>query len=292
MKAVFVLLLALVGFSQTLGKMIVGGSPAPRGRYEWQVGLLSRPTATPYCGGVYVAPRIVFTAAHCPTPAYVMIGCLHWSEDCDRIPVTRGFMNPNYSSRPVPSYDSQVMVMSGPSSFRPIPHVADGTWAQFGEQGQDIPITVIGWGTTSSGGSQSANLLEVEVDSTTNQFCDDAYGSIDNTMLCAARAGKDACQGDSGGPIFVKCPNGADVLVGLVSWGYGCADPRYPGVYARMSAVSSFMEGIAQQLGQSTGNPPPLSDICGGPDFRIADPETLEVPELLVPENCLFGLLC
>merc|ERR1719253_2393926 len=50
-------------------------------------------------------------------------------------------------------------------------------------------------------------------------------------MLCAAREGKDACQGDSGGPLIDKITG---KLVGITSWGYGCADPNYPGVYAKV----------------------------------------------------------
>jgi trypsin len=63
---------------------------------------------------------------------------------------------------------------------------------------------------------------------------------ITNNMLCARDDGKDACQGDSGGPLYDK---ENDVLVGVVSWGVGCAIAEYPGVYARISTQVSA-EGL------------------------------------------------
>jgi len=56
-------------------------------------------------------------------------------------------------------------------------------------------------------------------------------------MICAGvpGGGKGACQGDSGGPLVV-----AGQLVGIVSWGVGCAEPDYPGVYSNFATLKSF----------------------------------------------------
>merc|ERR1712180_438098 len=71
-----------------------------------------------------------------------------------------------------------------------------------------------------------------------------AYGASEilDSMICAGlkEGGKDSCQGDSGGP-FVCEDTGSRYLAGIVSWGYGCARPNYPGVYTE---VSYFVDWI------------------------------------------------
>merc|ERR1712045_1011137 len=59
-------------------------------------------------------------------------------------------------------------------------------------------------------------------------------GDITKNMLCAGAPGKDSCQGDSGGPLVCKSGRKYEQW-GVVSWGYGCASPGYPGVYVRLS---------------------------------------------------------
>lgn len=60
-------------------------------------------------------------------------------------------------------------------------------------------------------------------------------------MFCASAAGKDSCQGDSGGPA-ISTVGTTKYLVGVVSWGYGCADPRYPGVYSNVSYARAWIK--------------------------------------------------
>ena len=95
------------------------------------------------------------------------------------------------------------------------------------------------------GGSATNDLQYVRVPAITNSQCNSAYGGdITDTMLCAGYpnvGGKDACQGDSGGP-FVCNDNGNAVIAGVVSWGIGCALPNYPGVYARVTPVLSWIQ--------------------------------------------------
>ncbi|KAG9405044.1 hypothetical protein AC1031_004145 [Aphanomyces cochlioides] len=98
--------------------------------------------------------------------------------------------------------------------------------------------------TTSSGGSQSNVLLEVEVDALENTKCASLLSgyTVDDTMICAGgKAGEDSCQGDSDGPLTVE-QDGSEKLIGVVSWGLGCAEADKPGVYGRISAARDFIE--------------------------------------------------
>ena len=68
-----------------------------------------------------------------------------------------------------------------------------------------------------------------------NEECNNSYtGSVTDNMMCAAKDFKDSCSGDSGGPLYDK---GENTVVGIVSWGNGCAKEGYPGVYARVSSA-------------------------------------------------------
>ena len=54
--------------------------------------------------------------------------------------------------------------------------------------------------------------------------------------------GKDACQGDSGGPATLgRNAEFTGTLVGITSWGYGCAYPKFPGVY---TDVAIYMDWV------------------------------------------------
>ena len=83
----------------------------------------------------------------------------------------------------------------------------------------------------------------VRVPAVTNAVCKSAYSdsAITDAMICARYPGRDSCQGDSGGP-FVCNNEGKAVIAGVVSWGYGCALPGYPGVYSRTTHVLDWIK--------------------------------------------------
>ncbi|XP_055700154.1 trypsin-1-like isoform X2 [Phlebotomus papatasi] len=103
-------------------------------------------------------------------------------------------------------------------------------------------LMVSGWGDTQNAHESRNQLRAAKVPKYNDKACNDAYkgfGGITERMMCAGvlEGGKDACQGDSGGPLTWD-----GVVVGVVSWGYGCAKPRYPGVYSRVSAVRDWIK--------------------------------------------------
>lgn len=261
---------------------IVGGQAADEGEYPWQVAITSGSGSSQYCGGTLVDSVTVVTAAHCmggllgvplvddlvnlvlPPAVYVLVGTNRLSSGGESIEASEIFVHPEYDG----DHDVAILKLSSPSQL--------GTplaYAHPGDEGLYAPgtmATVTGWGDTSDGGSGSDELREVQVPILSDAQCAGYYGTSTDgpTEVCAGypQGGKDSCQGDSGGPFIV--PAGAGwLLVGVVSWGQGCAQPNAPGVYAEVAALADFIDqyaggpGSARSAASAAG---PLPGPAGG----------------------------
>lgn len=109
-------------------------------------------------------------------------------------------------------------------------------------------VTVTGWGVMAEEEGRISNALNVvEIPVVSLEECKVAYGQrVGKDHVCAGlkEGGKDSCQGDSGGPLF-RQRGGQRELVGVVSFGYGCAQAGSPGVYTK---VSHYIDWIKQNL--------------------------------------------
>jgi len=244
--------------------LIVGGTEAPEGRFPYMANLASG-SGSIFCGGSLIAPNVVLSAAHCAGTDKIFVS--RWdltsnSEEFEEFDVVEEVPHPEYNSN---TMDKDVMLLrlGGSSSTAPVRIDAAGS-----DDGVDLPLNeefsqelnVMGWGTLSSGGSTPPRLMEVGVGYVPNNVCDSNYAweTISGAMMCAASPGKDSCQGDSGGPLIIKGNSAAeDFQVGVVSWGYGCAQAGYPGVYARISAVRSWIDTQLSTWGVTLPEPCP-----------------------------------
>ena len=188
---------------------ILGGVPAPDGKYPFNVGLRLS-WGLQLCGGTLINDRYVLTAAHClawgmgATNMRLHIG----SHDEKDQGVVRRVKTLKYhikydSSNDSSDYDVGLIEMDRPVEDVEKICLADNPRDLF----EDEKATVIGWGLTNYQGSNADHLREVNVTVDANEDCNKAYnGNITPNMLCAGEDidGKDACQGDSGGPLFVR----------------------------------------------------------------------------------------
>jgi len=240
---------------------IVNGQPVnPSDKYPFMV-------KAGGCGASLVGPYTLLCAAHCSTAFNtVYIGRHNLNDNTETYEthqVAERVVHPDYKSQTSIDHDFMMVRLVEPSSYTPVELNANLI-------GDDVELTVMGWGTTSSGGSASSILLEVDVDSLSNAECKTKYGASDITddMICAGRTANgvtyDSCQGDSGGPIIDKA---SGKQVGVVSWGAGCADPNKPGVYSRVSDQLSWIESYID-LWADGGPPAPAPAPCDDvPDF-------------------------
>jgi trypsin len=228
---------------ETRAKQIVGGTAAAAGEFPYIVSL-SR-SGSHFCGGSLIDSTTVVTAAHCSTgvtasSVRVRAGSLQWASGGTQVGVSRITYHPSFSSS---TLNNDVAVWKLSTAIPASSTVGYVTLpAQSYDPASGSTTTVAGWGVTSeSSGSLPAALRKVSVPVISRATCRAQYGTSDITdnMFCAGleAGGKDSCQGDSGGPII----NSAGALVGVVSWGSGCARPDLAGVYTRIGNYVSWI---------------------------------------------------
>merc|ERR1712071_14535 len=232
---------------------IVGGVETEENEYPWQVGIISSSSASrPFCGGTLISSREVLTAAHCTvggTANYVLLGEHDVTKDDGekRVRVCSRDDHPSYNAGTT-NNDFSVLHLCESVAFQSDIRPACLP-SSSGINYDNREAVVSGWGTLSSGATSTpSKLMEVTVQTMTNSQCttgSNIYSSsqITSKMLCAANPGKDSCQGDSGGPLVTKETSGYFTLIGVVSWGYGCAQSNAPGVYARVTSELSWIKG-------------------------------------------------
>lgn len=245
------------------GQFIVGGSEAKANSWPWMCSL--ERNQGHICGGSLIKNRagnfFFITAAHCVTNADFNAGRYrvrcgvhnrHATNEANvQILSLRAlYRHPSYSSSTY-RYDVAIFALnSNPTQTNavqavclPITHYED-----YGSGNTREDCVVTGWGTLYSGGPSPSVLHEVHKPIVSDSVCATAYGTSFHalTMMCAgnyASGGQDACQGDSGGPLVVL-RGGVWKLAGVVSWGYGCAQPGYPGVYTDTYNMKTWINDI------------------------------------------------
>lgn len=223
--------------SERVQPRIVGGTLAGAADNPFQVGLMNKAVAddfqSQFCGGTLIRPNVVVTAAHCSDfvtagEVQVLTGSRNLDGTGTRHDVTRIAIPARWNEDTF-DFDVAVWILSTPANGIQLASVP----AADPSAGTDLLIT--GWGTLTEGGSYPTSLYKATVPMVSRSNCNDANsygGDITLRMVCAGfdAGGVDTCQGDSGGPL-----TRGNQLIGITSFGDGCARPNKPGVYTRVS---------------------------------------------------------
>lgn len=250
---------------------LAGGSPADTMRYPF-VAALSRTSGSErvyFCAGTLIAPDWILTAAHCFSArggARIGIAGL-WAEvggswlrevpEEAQVAVERIFVHPRYDGA---SQDNDLALVRLARPAGPL--IAD---LATGPRADPARATVLGFGafyegslartaTLRSGAlaaQLSDRLRQAAVRTIAPAVCAERLGiggaGTGAFQICAGAGRDESCVGDSGGPLVAEGPSGADRVIGVVSFGSGCAGDLPVTVYTRVSAYADWIAETMRQ---------------------------------------------
>lgn len=276
---------------------IIEGEAAVKGRFPYMVSLTQRNALQ--CGGTLIAPDVILTAAHCMSEIFgAEIGRYNIT-DATETYETHVFQttvpHPLYfaqSAGDVDEFDYLLIKIYDVST--------NGTILKLNTDpsipsAENTELTVLGWGKPDVNTTEPRSdvLQTAELFYIPNDECSNSVGIVQDSpvnysdrviplTLCAADfdEGDDACTGDSGGPILLEGTSvESDVQLGVTSYGFGCAHPTLPGIYARVSAVDEWIRENVCTLSLQ----PPSNFNCSNRTSDDSEPDaTGELVNLLV----------
>ncbi len=225
---------------------IIGGEPANTSDWKFIASLVRKGQPTSighFCGGSFLGGKYVLTAAHCveglnADDIDIVLGLYDQNNESQsqRIAVNNIYSHNEYNSNTTNNDIALIELERNIDSATidlATPELLDSV--RVGDK-----LHVAGWGNTSTTDRIYPTVLQqVDLEYVDRATCQDLPGNYSNVSddgICAGYywGGKDSCQGDSGGPLIVD-DNGIDKLLGVVSWGDGCAQPNAYGVYANVA---------------------------------------------------------
>ncbi|CAF1023716.1 unnamed protein product [Brachionus calyciflorus] len=218
-----------------------------------------------YCGATLINRDTLLTAAHC-LPKYGSF-----------LPTVKAYLGYNDVSYVLKGFGTAEGIEVNSQSVKIHPEYDEDTFVndiaiiklakqvQFNEKIQpaclpssrtypdkiNLPVYAVGWGTTDPNVSKNIAILRnVKLTLYGKESCRTYTDFNIDIQICAGElaGGKDTCQGDSGGPLFFKDNYNNEeknVLLGITSYGQGCALKNTPGVYTR---VGNYLTWIRQNI--------------------------------------------
>ncbi len=230
------------------------------------------------CGGVYIGGDLVLTAAHCldnveafETARGVRMGTQNLKNNGVTFRIVAWQQHPGYVRGNPPLNDIALLRIAADNAPARRFRREQARIRILGTRPGDVPLgqgdrlRITGWGRTlarDSGGGEMArdgktlnhmSPILMQINQTPQ---DAACAALPNyrdravaQTVCAVsdRPGVDSCNGDSGGPM-TRAQGSERVLVGLVSWGRGCALPDTPAIYTNVSAYRDWIRDTGAKL--------------------------------------------
>lgn len=233
---------------------IVNGTLAKEDYFPWMVSMKLRFGKDLYsCAGAILTSYTVITAAHCTfaenrSAEWIMVfyGSIKKHSGIS-VPVTRMLRHPFFVKE---SFQNDVCLLTVQKPMR------------FNEMVKPIclplnpvdlyqkNVRIAGWGRLNVS-LPTTKLYYTSITVLPSHLCMRKYAGNDfnkKLMFCAYGGYTDACSGDSGAPVLSQAEDGRFFIVGIISYGVGCAVDGRPAVYAR---VSTYAPWILRNIGKA-----------------------------------------